>query len=434
MEKENKKEKLLVLGSSTGTAYIIRYARELGVYTVLTDSFDTDKSPCKLLADEYWMIDVQDYDVLEARCVKEGITGIMAASSEFCGDAALKLCTDLGLPHHASETSWFYARNKAEFIAKCKETGMDIPQEYIMSADDAGNSEAVMDKVIFPVIVKPVDSSGSRGISICENREELEKGISKALAVSASGRFLIEEYITGDDMAAIYYVNDGVPELHMLIETYFVELNGKSKMAFMPNQSSLYYSYLEKYGDKVKRLFEAMDVRNGEVILQYMHRNGTFYIYEMGHRTDGLGTWLGDKKANGISCLEQAVDYALGHPVAHHSQSEFDPEGKYSVHYILWTKPGTVCLKAGRDEIEAAEGIDVFADRYRPGESIKADGSFQQCAFMVSIGAQSLEGMMDSLKLVNEKLKLTDEDGNDMLIRYEDMEACRKAWGWMQRK
>ena len=429
---ENKKEKLLVLGSSIGTEYIIRYARELGAYTVVTDSFDTDKSPCKLLADEYWMIDAQDYDVLEARCVKEGITGIMAASSEFCGDAALRLCTDLGLPHHASETSWFYARNKAEFVAKCAETGMEVPREYIMSDEEAKAPETVMDNVVFPVIVKPVDGSGSRGINVCNNREELKNGIEKALSFSESGRYVIEEYIRGNDIAALYYVNEGIPELHMLAELHFIELNGKPKMSLISGQSQLYYSYLEACGEKVKHLFEAMDIRNGEVILQYIHKDGHFYIYEMGHRIDGLGMWLSDKKVNGVSFLEQSVESALGRAVAHHDQSAFDQKGKCSANYILWAKPGKVCFKSGREALENTEGIDVFEDRYRPGESIIADGSFMQGAYIVSIEAQSPDDMAERIRLVNEKLKLTDEDGNDMLIRYEDPDFCQRTRSRME--
>ena len=80
--------KLLFLGCSVGTEEALEYAKETGIYTILTDYNPPEISTLKKVADEYWMTDVADVDELEEKCRQENVTGIFAATSEFCLDMA----------------------------------------------------------------------------------------------------------------------------------------------------------------------------------------------------------------------------------------------------------------------------------------------------------------------------------------------------------
>ena len=91
-----------------------------------------------------------------------------------------------------------------------------------------------MEKIEFPVIVKPVDSSGSRGISVCRNKEELKRAGLKALRYSASKRLIIEQYIEGDEITVNYIIENGTAMLTSIHDRYFnTEQEGDDKNARM---------------------------------------------------------------------------------------------------------------------------------------------------------------------------------------------------------
>lgn len=125
-----KREKLLILGCSVGTEDALQYAKELGVYTIITDNIIPGENSLKRMADEYWMIDVADVDALESRCKEEEVSGIFAATSEFCLDKAKELCERLKLPFYASDEGWASARDKERFKRHCADCGINVPKKY----------------------------------------------------------------------------------------------------------------------------------------------------------------------------------------------------------------------------------------------------------------------------------------------------------------
>ena len=70
-------KKLLMLGTSYESCEMIKYAKSKGVYTIVTDPREPEKSIAKLVADEYWMINVSDIDLLEKKCKEEKINAVI---------------------------------------------------------------------------------------------------------------------------------------------------------------------------------------------------------------------------------------------------------------------------------------------------------------------------------------------------------------------
>ncbi len=174
-------EKLLMLGTSLGSKNIVEYAKSQGIYTIVTDYLPPDVSTAKLVSDEYWMINTGDLDILEAKCREEGVTCIMCGVSEFNLEMTMELCKRLGLQSYCTPEAWHYSRDKADFKALCREVGAPIADDYYLS-DDLTDDE--LSKVKFPVVVKPVDLSGNRGITYCYNKDELVQAYRYAQSLS----------------------------------------------------------------------------------------------------------------------------------------------------------------------------------------------------------------------------------------------------------
>ena len=155
-------KKLLILAGAGVHSKIVRAAKEMGIYTIVTD-YLTD-SPAKLLADEAWMYSITDVDAIVTRCKEENVDGVLS----LCIDPAQKpyqqICEKLGLPCYATKEQFEIMTDKRKFKDFCTANHIDVITEY--SEDDIYN-----DKVQYPVFIKPTDSRGSRGQFVCYNKQ-----------------------------------------------------------------------------------------------------------------------------------------------------------------------------------------------------------------------------------------------------------------------
>ena len=151
-----------MLGTSLLSKEMVEYAKSIGVYTIVTDYNEPEKSKAKLVSDEQWMINVADVDLLERKCREEGISAVICGISEFCLEVCMELCKRLGFPCYCTPEAWHFSRDKDDFKTLCKQVGAPVATDYYLT--DALTDEE-LDKVKLPVVVKPVDMSGNRGIS-----------------------------------------------------------------------------------------------------------------------------------------------------------------------------------------------------------------------------------------------------------------------------
>ena len=101
--------------------------------------------------------------------------------------------------------------SKDNFKNTCRKYGVPVVPEYYLDE---------IDKIEYPVIVKPVDSSSSKGISICQNRQQLDAAIEKALSFSVRKKILIEKYMDGLEVIIYYVIQNGNPTMVAMCDRY----------------------------------------------------------------------------------------------------------------------------------------------------------------------------------------------------------------------
>lgn len=424
---KQKKDILLFMGAATGTKEAITYAKSRNVYTIVTDYNKPEKEIEKQMADEYWMLDIKALDAIEQRCRERNVTGIFAGAHEFCLDQTKELCHRLNLPFYASEEGWKTARDKNLFKKHCLECGVDIPKTYpIKDAQDEDNIKAVE----YPVMVKPADSSGSQGIAVCRNDKELKAAIERAMSYSAKKEVVVEEYVEGKEIVVQYFVDSGEPILLSVMEFLPIALNDESKCSIAVCQSAFYKEYVQKIEPNIKRLIQQLQCKNGIVLFQAMRKNGRYCFFEMAHRLDGGAFWKNYKRVNHFSSLEGMVDLALDRPLSVdlRMNADFNPEGKYSAIYFIWSHPGKVTRIVGKETLHTIEGVEVTWDNFQIGDEVKGTGSFYQVAYNLAIVSDSLVDMIEKVKTINEQVHMYDENGQEMLIHFTDYQAMERAW------
>lgn len=195
---------------------IVETAKEMGVYTLVTDYLPD--SPAKKLADEALMLSTVDVDTIVDFCKENKIDGVFTNFIDAMLPYCQQVCEKLNIPFYLTPEQIEQYGIKDKFKQLCIENNVGAPKRFYI---DPENPEKDIDKVEFPVIVKPVDSSGSKGISVCKSKDELRAAFERALSYSRSKNIVVEKYFTGDEVTANYIMNDGNIKLSCIHDRYF---------------------------------------------------------------------------------------------------------------------------------------------------------------------------------------------------------------------
>lgn len=414
-----KQEKLLLLGVDTSTRSALTYCKEIGVHSILTNDTPYENNPLKKMADEHWEIAVNDLDALEAKCREEGVTGVFAGSNETHLDLTQALTKRLGLPFYASDEGWACARNKARFKSHCMAVGLDVPQRYPL---EKPFSPEVLAKVNYPVIVKPADSSAQRGLTLCRTEEELLVAYDKAMSFSASHDVIVEDYIVGQEISIdITFVNEK-PVIHCMANHYHILLNERPNFS-MFLMSPLWEDFEARYMDKVEALFKRMECKTGSLNIQAVYKDGRYYMFELGYRLDGVASWHDIKNRTGYSPLELHVDIQLGRSVEHwYPMIGTKNTPLIGAIYLIHAHPGKIAKITGFDRLKSLgePKVIISLDRFHEGDTIPNVNNMFQIAYFLNLLEDSNENLCKLVQDINEHLHFYDEDGNDLLIHFEN--------------
>jgi len=184
-------KKLMLLGGSRYIIPVIRKAHELGIY-VITCDYLPDNIAHKY-SDEYINVSIVDMDAVLKVATDAQIDGIMSFAADPGVVTAAYVAEKMNLPFCGSYKSVSILQNKGKFRQFLKQNGFNVPEHGSYSTIDEAMND--ISKFTFPVIVKPVDSAGSKGVTRVNSVNELEIAVEYALNYTLSGDFIIEEFI-----------------------------------------------------------------------------------------------------------------------------------------------------------------------------------------------------------------------------------------------
>lgn len=218
-------KKIMILGASILQVPAIKRAKDMGLYVI---SIDMDPKAIGFeFADEHHVLSTIDVDAVLELAKKINIDGIMTLASDKPMLTVAKVSNELGLNSISEETS-IKVTNKARMRECLAEHNVPIPKFKV-----ATNKEEYLNYISqfgSTYIVKPADSSGSRGIFLVENSEKSSEAYNHSIKYSSTGEILIEEYITGPEVSVESITINGKTNIIAITDKnttgspYFVEL------------------------------------------------------------------------------------------------------------------------------------------------------------------------------------------------------------------
>lgn len=364
---KNYKKKLMLLGGLRYLLPVIEAAHNLGIYVITVD-YLPDNIAHKY-SDEYHNVSITEKDAVLRLARDLHIDGIMSFAVDPGVVTAAYVAEKMGLPFQGSYESVCILQNKSLFRKFLTENGFNVP--HAKGYNDINAFKKDIDFFKWPVIVKPVDSAGSKGVSKIENPSQIDNAVSQAIEESHCGQFIVEDFIekAGNSSDSDCFSVNGKLTFCSFSDQLF---DVYAKNPYTPSAyvwpSTMPKNAQEELKSELQRLIELLHIRSGIYNVETrICTDGKPYIMEFSPR--GGGNRLAEmlRYSTRTPLIELAVKTAVGMDIA-------EPEMPYYYGHIA-----EIILHAHKDGI--FEKIDISPEMQKhvveldlwikSGESVK---------------------------------------------------------------
>ncbi len=419
-------KKLLILGANPETIPLVELANQMGVKTLVTSSVAGDAA--KKYAWKSFDVDGMDVPGLITLAREENVDGVLVGVADILVPAYCKVCNALELPCYATDEIVNVFSYKDVFKATCEKYGIHgIPEYYL----DTDMKREDLDRIEYPVMVKPVDGRSGLGMTVCYEEAELSSAIEKALEYSYKKRFIVEKYMQCDDMGLYYTFKDGECSASCIYDRYTTdEQPGLSRVCLGGTYPSKHIEqYFERMHANACRMFREIGIKNGVLMLSAFYENGEFYVYDTGFRLQGEAPHLLMKAVHGFDQREMLIRFALTGSegdVCLEKEDDAYFRGNWAATLWFLLRTGKISEIKGLEGVENDSRVVANVQRFDIGAEVMPDyvGTEKQVFSRLYLVCNTKEQLADTLREYMEKVSVLDENGAEMLLHGFDVDEA----------
>ena len=395
---------LLILGAGRNQLNAIRQAKAKG-HTVVVSDYLPD-APGKAWSDFDELTSTFDIDGNIAVARKYAVEGVMTVGTDQPVLTAAKVAEALGLPHLIDASTALRATNKKYMKEAFDKHDLPHSRYLLLTREELDDPDSLLKKLnqlAFPLVVKPIDSQGQRGVFKLNHPDlGIIDYMRRTFLNTRADEIMVEEFFPGDEITISAWVVDYHP--HILIITDRPLLNVEPHLGIMTAHQfpSVYLtSHFQPLQDLLSRTVKALDIAAGPIYVQVIISGQEVQLVEIACRIGGGHEEELIPLVTGIDPVDMLIDYSLGQPV------NLDKIFAYNIldnpHYaetkFIMAYPGKVQHWGGLEKVRQMPGI-VNAQFYYPGlgevQEIE-DSSTSRWGYIIAIGStrQELAQRMD---------------------------------------
>ena len=355
------KRTLLMLGGSASQVVAIDRARELGYRTVLCDYLPDN--PGQYHADTFYQVSTTDKDAVMQVARSENIDGVVAYGSDPAAPTAAYVAEQLDLPGIPYETAKSFCE-KHLFRGFLARNSFCVPEHWSVRVEDIDDALQRIPDAHYPLIVKPTDSSGSKGVTVVSCSEELVPALHDAERFSRNGVLEIEQFIVACHPGVIegeLFVYDGRVVSWGLMNCLRDEQINPLLPAGYRHPLNLAQQHIEQIKNEIQRLVDAGGIRAGAMNIEMMlTENGKLYFLDAGPRNGGNMLPAFFSRISGDDLVEGTLRVAMGESWEH-SQFDGANDGAWYMHVLHVRERGRFSRVAYSEDVKRAL---VFEKQY----------------------------------------------------------------------
>ncbi len=308
------RKKILMLGGSAQQVPAIEAAKEMGYYTVLIDYLPDNSG--QYVADKWYQESTTDVEAVYRIAKGEGVSGILPYASDPAALPAAIVCERLGLPTNPVKSVEILGV-KHKFRDFLSQNGFACPRKVTFRPDELSKEvENEISNLSFPIVVKPTDSSGSKGVSFLKDMTGLREAVDYATRYSRNNIIIAEEFINRgfpDVIGGDIFVENG----KIVLFGNMACLRGDGGKSLIPigekKPNGLTERQEKSVRDELQRIVTALEIKQGELNIEILlDENDRPHFLELGPRAGGNMIPIQLSDAFGVNLIEANVTAAMG--------------------------------------------------------------------------------------------------------------------------
>lgn len=423
--KDLKGKKLLVIGGGAYYKHILEYKRCQGFKVFSVGEYEDERA--KDLVDKNYKVNRTDVNAIANVVREEKIDGIFVGSSEQYAQIAIDVCKQTEARFYSTQEQWDIISNKRLFKQYALKNGFPVIPEFHIS-NSLGEEE--ISSLPYPVLIKPVDGSGGRGLNICYSACDFRKYYQDALNNSRCKDVIVEQLITGAvDVFVNYTIQEGEATLAYAYTKQIVKSSEKNYVT-LPIFHFYPTKYLDLYYKKAdlpaKEMIKNMGLQNGSMTLQGFFKDGEFMFYEAGFRLGGSQAYILTEFENGANVLHYMINYALTGKMSDFQISKIE-NARFpfpACNYYMVLKAGIIDHIEGLDKIQEMPEVLNITQLCFPGDEICETNEVGRAIFRLHIVCYTVEKLAETLVKISETLRIVSTTGEEMQIEHLQYERC----------
>lgn len=400
-------KKVLLLGGSHFQIPSIVTAKRLGYYTITCDYLP--ENPGHKFADEYYNVSNTDKQAVLKLAEKLKVDGVVCYASDPAAPTAAYVAEKMGFPTSPYQSVEILS-NKDKFRNFLSENNFNTPKAKGYSYKEKEKMLAEIKQFKLPIMVKPVDSSGSKGVKKISNIEELSNAVDEAMVYSRCKRFIVEEYVEkyGYQIAGDGFSINGKLVFRCFANEHFDSSGinpyvpiGESWPYVMPKRVH------EKIHNEIQRVLSLLNMGTQAYNFDVrIDESENVYLMEIGPRNGGNLIAQVTQYATGIDMVEYTIKAAMGEDCS--SLCMVEPKG-YWANYMIHCQQSGILKEVCIDEQFRKNNIVEYEMMYKPGERVEAfTGSNGTLGTMI-LRFSSEEEMLEKMEHMEKWVKVITE-------------------------
>jgi len=390
--------RVLFLGGAYHQIPIIKEAKKRNWYVITCDYLPNN--PGHKYADEYYNVSTTDFEgVLDlAKRIKPDY--VIAYASDPSAPVAAYVSEQLGLPGNSYQSVKTLSE-KDLFRAFLREHGFNTPKFVTITRSD--NFDIKLRSLSLPLIIKPTDSSGSKGVRRVDNLDCVNEVIEGVFDYSRNGKLIVEEFI---DYNECQMHGDGLVANGELVFTCLGDHHFCSTVnPFVPIATTWPTKHKKEITDlavkEINRLLKLLKYIIGLINIEVrVDKNGSIYIMEVGPRSGGNFVPQAIQYATGFDMVNSLLDLLTGQEVVIPDKSQ-----KFAAYYAINSdEKGT--LERITLEKDISPFIKEFHQYVFPGEEVKPFVGANAALGVILLAFDNREEMDDVIKNIDSLIKV----------------------------
>ncbi|MFA6808075.1 MAG: ATP-grasp domain-containing protein [Eubacteriales bacterium] len=408
--------RLLLLGGSNSQINAVKKAKQKGHTVIVTDYFAD--APGKEFSDFSEMVSTFDSEGCLEVARKYKVDGILTVGTDQPVLTCAKVACELGLPTFIDIVTAKAVTNKRVMKSKFTDNGIPTPQYRLLKNSFADHE---LDGIRFPVVIKPLDSQGQRGVYKLDAVGDIRNFFQDVLNYSREKEILVEEYYDSDEITLSGWVHDGT--------VYILTITDRISMKNYPHigicvahdfPSRYLHEYYKEIKDLTEQIVEVFGIKNGPIYFQMLIGGAGIMVNEIACRIGGAYEDELIPALTGINILDMLIKEAAGEIIDYSALEKFDflnIKEKASVE-MFFIKEGIIDSMSDMEKIKEQPGVISGKLNFKLGSYVKKiENATQRAGYMIITG-KNRDELRENIRNAYKNLKICNSARENMIMSF----------------